>query len=281
MGMGARAQGMGEAVTSVNIGAEGIFYNPATLISVKQKPSLSIIGNYTFWIAGVKNGSAGILIPLDKYSIFSISAIYLTSGKMEVTFTDVPGNTGIYFDFSSMVMGVTYSRVLTSRFSFGITGKYVEERIWHERGSTFAFDFGGLYLSDFGLNLGVAIKNLGGKIQLKGEDLYLEEGGEVITDSWNLPLLFELGVSKKFLKDKLILSADVIHHGEGYDEVRIGGELNLLKVLYLRAGKAFSIREGGFSFGIGFLKGNRGINFSASEHGILGWTEKVSFFWKK
>lgn len=281
MGMGAKAQGIGEAVSSVYIGPEGIFYNPASLISKDIKPALNITGNYTSWVAGVKNGSAGILIPADKFSLFALSAIYLTSGEMEVTMADVPGNTGIHFDFSSIVMGITYSRLLTSRFSFGLTAKYIEERVWHEKGATFAFDFGGVYLSDFGINMGVSIKNLGGKIQLKGEDLYLEEGGEIITDSWSLPLLFQLGISKKFFKDRMLLSTDIVHHGEGYDELRIGGELNLFKLLSLRTGKSFSVREGGFSFGLGFSKRNIGINFSASELGILGWTEKVSIAWKK
>ncbi len=281
MGMGAKAQGIGEAVGSVYIGPEGIFYNPASLISKDVKPTLNITGNYTSWIAGIKNGSAGVIIPADGFSLFALSAIYLTSGEMEVTMSDVPENTGIYFDFSSIVMGITYSRLLTSRFSFGLTAKYIEERIWHEKGATFAFDFGGVYLSDFGINMGVSIKNLGGKIQLKGEDLYLEEGSEIITDNWSLPLLFQLGISKRFFKDKMLLSADIVHHSEGYDELRVGGELSLFKVLCLRIGKSFSIREGGFSFGVGFSKNNISIDFSASTLGILGWTEKVSIAWKR
>ena len=69
-------------------------------------------------------------------------------------------------------LALTLAKALTDRFSFGLSLKYIEERIWNSRGNAGAVDMGIFYQSRFdGLQIGMSISNFGTELQLIGRDL--------------------------------------------------------------------------------------------------------------
>jgi len=91
---------------------------------------------------------------------------------MEVTTELQPNGTGEFFDAQDLMIGVSYARRLTEGFSFGVTAKYVNQRIWNESATGFAFDVGTQYRIGFrDLTLAMSMTNFGADMKYNGRDL--------------------------------------------------------------------------------------------------------------
>jgi hypothetical protein len=150
-------------------------------------------------------------MPFGLNTRLGISYIGLNSGEMEITTVDEPGGTGEFFEVVNTAIGITFSQILTDRFTLGITGKWVQEKIQRAVANGIALDVGSTFNTGLlGTRLGMAILNMGPKMQLDGPDLAFDrqiddEPGELTaglnpaanleTLSYDLPLMFRLGVS--------------------------------------------------------------------------------------
>ena len=146
IGMGARYVGMGEASVALVNDAYAMYWNPAGLTQL-SKVNLSLTN--VDWIGDVQLNHVTFGKPLGDYSAFGVSLTALNMGEMEMTTVEEPEGTGETFTASSYSLVLGYARKLTDRFSVGISGKYIWERISEERGSGFAFDFGTLFYTGF------------------------------------------------------------------------------------------------------------------------------------
>ncbi|HEX9007599.1 MAG TPA: hypothetical protein VF889_09905, partial [Bacteroidota bacterium] len=78
-------------------------------------------------------------------------------------------------------------------------------------------------------------------------------------DSWDLPLLFQFGVSTSPVRSENLrwtVAVDATHPSDDYESVNIGTELAYREFLFLRGGftqLGLSTREGGLSFGVGLV----------------------------
>ena len=76
-------------------------------------------------------------------------------------------------------------------------------------------------------------------------------------DSWDLPLLFQIGVSTYALNNstyKLLLAVDASVPNNNYQSLNAGGELSFMDFLFFRAGYnslMLDEAEGGLSLGVG------------------------------
>ena len=95
---------------------------------------------------------------------------------------------------------------------------------------------------------------------------------DIELDSWDLPLLFQIGVSTSPLRTdsyRLTISADALHPNDNYESVNVGGEFAFQDILFLRGGYnslGLHDREGGLSLGFGissngFLSSSTTIRF--------------------
>jgi hypothetical protein len=167
---------------------------------------------------------------------------------------------------------VAFARALTDRFAIGITGKYIRESIWHESASAFAVDIGTTFRTDLfgGMTIGASLSNFGSSMQLSGRDTRqfhaidpTKQGSNnqipqnIEMDSWDLPLLFQFGVSTEVMhaeQYRWLVAVDARHPNNNFESMNVGTEFGYQNILFLRGGyHALFLKdsEGGLSLGVG------------------------------
>jgi hypothetical protein len=272
--VGASAVGMGSAFVSIADDATALRWNPAGVAGLQQA---SAVAAHTDWIADTKFDFAAVVVPLSGFGTLGLSVTSLTMGDMKVRTVDAPEGTGEYFSAGDLAGSLSYSRRLTERFSIGISAKYIQQTIWHESASAFAIDVGTLFKTDLfgGMTIGATLSNFGTSMKMNGRDARqfirlntteLGTNDQIPTDvefnSWELPLLFQFGVSTRIFDNdtyRWTIAVDALHPNDNYESVNCGTEISFLDFLFLRAGYqslALAQSEGGMSFGVGVSTSN-------------------------
>ncbi|MHB9013894.1 MAG: PorV/PorQ family protein, partial [Ignavibacteriaceae bacterium] len=268
--VGAKSIGMGGAFVSVANDASALYWNPAGIARLQNNNAMF---SHTFWLAGTNHDFAGVILKLSDQQAIGFSYTSLTVGDMAVRTEMFPDGTGEYFNAADFSIGLSYGLNLTDMFSIGFTGKYVGERIWHMSASAMAFDVGILYTTPVrGLNLGMSISNIGSKIHYTGRDNFINYSfdpnqhgnssnifASIQMDSWNLPMIFRVGLSMKFIDNdmnKLTMSVDANYPNDYNEYLNLGCEYGFMKRFFLRVGykSLFKLNsEEGLTAGIGFV----------------------------
>lgn len=263
----ARSAAMGEAsIALTDLDASGQFVNPASLGFSKQQHSFSV--SYSPWIAEIKHYSTSYSINTD-YGVFGIGAIVVDYGSMPKTMKiqgqrlyEVLGT----FNSNSLAIGLTYSKQLTDKFSFGITGKYVREKIDIYSASNYLFDGGIQYFTGLSsLRIAATISNFG-------------VDAKFINDKFKMPAMLRLGLAAEVLGDfnseyRLTAAAEAIHPSDGDERVNIGAEFSYNNMIDFRGGYKFFTDEETYSFGVGVnttVKVPIKMDFAFSDYGRLG-----------
>ncbi|MBI5729938.1 MAG: PorV/PorQ family protein [Ignavibacteriales bacterium] len=284
----ARTSGFSEAVTAVDLAsASAIFYNPATLASIKEFTSFSV-GNVS-WIADINYiHSAIAFAPFDgDYGVFGISFLSVDYG--EFMGTVVANNEKGYLDvgtFSpkSYSFGIGYAKALSTKFSVGGNIKYVKQNLGSsvvdvDQNGNFvnednslgaiAFDFGILYRTGFkSLNFGMSVRNFSAELKYKKE-------------TFQLPLMFKIGLSidamDLFNVDKnthsLVVAVDASHPRDYSEQIYLGAEYTFINMFSVRAGFVSPADEHNFSAGFGVKRNisgmNLGLDYAFQPYGVF------------
>lgn len=266
--VGAQAIGMGNAYVSMMNDASGLYWNPAVISSVKEK---TLLVDHALWLPGIYFDFVGMTLPLTDIGTTGLSLGIMHTNDMEITTPAQPMGTGEMFSASSFVLGISFSRSLTDRFSIGGTVKYIRETIYNDYASAAGFDVGTLYQTPFaGIRLGASISNFGTKIQMTGEDLYIpavistQQGtnqsitARLNTDAFDLPLIMRIGVSDEIINTEAVrvtVAMDGISPNDNAQSVNIGAEIGFLNDQFqLRGGYRdlfLPNNEANFTFGAG------------------------------
>jgi hypothetical protein len=294
VGMGARYVGMGEASVACVNDAYAMYWNPAGLTGLSSA-NLSLTN--VDWIGDVQLNHVSLGKPLGDYSAFGVSVTALSMGEMEVTTVEEPEGTGETFTASSYCLSLGYARKMTDRFSVGLSGKYVWERISEERASGFAFDFGTLFYTGFrSLRMGMNIANLGPEMKMEGPELsaYLDPQPEnpnnddvkskLAVDPYDLPLTFRFGMAYDVIESpesRLTVSLEAKHPNDNTQQASLGGEYLWKELFSLRAGYKFNYEEEGLTFGGGVKlkageKTNLDINYAWADFSRLQSVHRFS-----
>lgn len=248
--VGARNLAMGGADIATTRGLEAIYWNPAGLSAMQnnanaQFSTMTIFNDiHVNYVAiGVKSGRFGSIgISL---KAFDFGDIPLTTRE------DMDGISGRTYSPTFVTTGLTYSRMLTDAILVGATGKLVYESIPRAAASAFAFDIGIQYrnLGQIqGLNLGLAVKNIGTNMQYSGSGLLGQatEAGASFQDfrarqssSDQLPSNVQLGLSyqRSFAENNTVTLSSIFQNNNlDNDLFRFGGEYGYSDLVFLRAG---------------------------------------------
>ncbi len=269
IGVGATATGMGGAYVSMANDATSLYWNVAGAARLSQY-EVDVV--HTNWLAQTNLDYAALVLPLEEFGTLGFSFTSLSMPDEKVRTVDQPEGTGEYFSAGDIAVGISYARSLTDRFSVGFTAKYIEESIWHMSSSAFAIDAGTEFRTDLfgGMVIGASISNFGSSMKLQGIDTRTYSSVDpsqlgtndqipysIDLDSWNLPLLFRIGVSTNAIKTddfRWTVAMDALHPNDNYESMNVGTEFSYKEFLFLRAGyqSLFLVDgEGGLSFGIG------------------------------
>ena len=269
IGVGGTANALGGAYVSLANDATALYWNPAGIAGFEQN-QLSIV--HMNWIAETKLDYAALVLPLGELGTIGFSFTDLTMPDMMVRTVEMPEGTGEYFSAGDIAIGVSYSRKLTDRFSIGFSGKYIQESIWHMSASAFAIDAGTLFRTDLfgGMVIGASISNFGSQMKLDGRDTRTYERVDptklgstdqvpyiIDLDSWDLPLLFRIGVSTCPIHTdnyKWTVAVDALHPSDNYESMNVGTEFAYKDFVYIRGGYQSLFlpdHQGGLSLGVG------------------------------
>ncbi len=289
----ARAAGMSDANTTLNMGSASMFYNTSTMAEMNGLVAFSF--GTTRWIADINYYHASIAVrPFDgDYGIIGMFVEGVDYGEFQGTI--FAGNDDGYLDVgtfrpNALAFGFGYAKSLSEKFSIGGNVKYVRQYLgtsvvsFDNSGNTIsetnaidaaAFDFGILYHTGFkSLDFGMSVRNFSTELKYKEE-------------SFQLPLNFRIGISMNLfdLTDidrnmhSLLLSIDASHPRDFAEQLFIGGEYTFINKFSIRAGYEFPKDEGGFSAGFGIMEQlsgiNMGIDYSYTDFGIFNDTNNL------
>lgn len=246
IGVGARAAGMGFAFSALANDATALYWNPAGIAWLEKN---QFSASYTSWFSDVRHYFVGVVIPVSSTSSIGVHVLGVTMGEMEETTLADPEGTGRTFTASDVALGVTYAQKMADNISLGITFKYVRQTIWEMSASGIAFDAGTYYTPFPELRLAMNISHFGPDMKFTGGNLVQRvpapNDPQVVTNQslettpYSLPTTFRIGLTYQLVNMDDILvttAADGVHWSDNFEQLNLGAEVTLLKVLSLRAG---------------------------------------------
>jgi len=255
--VGARSTALGGAFTSGISGVEALFWNPAGVAGSDAKTE--VMFSHLNWIADIDVEYAAVINRMGEFGYLGVSLKSIGFGEIEETNVENPDGTGDTYSPNYLTIGVTYSRAMTDRILFGVTGKLISEKIMRESAMGMGFDFGLQYLPGItGLKLGVALGNLGPNMAFDGPDLEHavaipgteagteEEALRTKSASFDLPSFLQLGLSYDYPVNDVHLvtvMGSFTNHGYSYDQYNFGLEYSYDNMLFLRGAFSAAYRE--------------------------------------
>lgn len=269
IGVGARATAMGSANVAAAQGPSALYWNPSAITDL---PTSAVEFSTTAYLVDTRFSNASAVLSLGSAGHLGLSVTNLSYGEDLVTTVDRPEGTGERWSASDLMVGVSYARPLTDRFSVGGTVKAVRQQVYREAATGFALDLGLLYRIPYrNTRLGMSMTNFGTDMKLAGPDLRqaidLEPGtnggndrlpGELTTDKWALPLSYHVGLAMDAYRagdHSLVATADAAAPSDNAQNVSVGAEYAFKNLFYVRGGyrQAFtnSAYDQGWSAGAG------------------------------
>lgn len=258
----ARATAMGDAYSTLAVGSDAVFWNPA---GMTYSPDIEVSGTFVMWLFDTRQTMLSSALPLGDWGVVGFQFQYVDYGKIPVTRTEYlgfvgsgtdyrynPGLSGETFTPSSYVIGLSYARQLTNKFSAGLTAKFVNESLWGsptvtitnpttgatEKVNTFArlflFDFGMQYNTGYrSIRIGVSIQNFGEQVKFAKEE-------------FPAPLAFRIGTAADIVGSNALLEqSDISRFTIAYDifqpndyaqQMHFGVEYAFDETVFFRAG---------------------------------------------
>jgi len=248
--VGPRGIAMGEANIATSHGVEALFWNPAGVAKISS--SADVMFSHMSYIADIGVEYGAVAANFEGFGVIALSLKSLAIGDIPVTTTQDPDGTGATFAPQMLTAGLTYARQLTDRISVGITTNIVMETLGEVNSTGVAFNVGVMYetLGDIeGLNLGIAMKNVGPQMQYDGSGLMSLASAsdlqrppsylKVEAASFDLPSSFEMGLGYKMnLGEVNALQFSGAYQTNNYsgDEYKLGAEYGYNKMFFARVG---------------------------------------------
>lgn len=246
--VGARGIATGGAFLSNLTGLESIYYNPAGL---DRSSGSEAIFSYMNYIADVNVSYFGAGTNLGDLGSIALTFKTLDFGNIPITTAEYPDGDGRTYSPGYMILGLTYSKVITDRISVGTNFKLINESIENTTATGFAIDFGVQYRFDSQISIGAALKNIGPNMRYSGAELQQKTAVngtlpgsptgtfEGVSESFAIPSYFELSASYNLGVDEqnnLLVGGTFTANNAMEDGLNLGLEYGFMKMFFLRGG---------------------------------------------
>ena len=259
--VGARGISMAGASILGTKGIESLYWNPANLPGSPN--GTNVIFSHMNYFADINVEYGAVSTNIEGLGSLALSVKSLSLGEINITTNDFPDGTGSIIKPSITVLGLTYATMLSDRVSIGLTGNFISERMDRVAANGLALNIGISYnnLANIsGLSFAVVLKNLGFPMKYDGTGLNVQVNGKnsdvtsgtdilnrkdpisvykVDAAEFELPSSIELGFGYAHKFGTMIgLQANVLYKNDNFynDEVKLGAELEINDLLYLRGG---------------------------------------------
>lgn len=258
IGVGARPAAMAGAYTAICDDVIACAWNPAGLTHLSRG---QIALTHTSWAADITYNHVCYGLPvslIDGVLAFQFGSL---STEMIETTEYHPYGTGREFTFSDWLFGLSIGKRFTDRFSGGFAIKYVKEDLGTEIGgpstSTLVMDAGTYYqIGPRNMRLAVALTNFGPDMVPPGSYLKRVAGGyaEAPYQGFAPATEFKFGIAIEPVSTSSIRSVvdfELMHPADNSETLRIGCELGISDLIFVRAGYDAAADELKTSFGLG------------------------------
>lgn len=294
IGVDARSAGMAYSNIADSRDASSLFWNPA--LSAQMDQSQFFIG-HTAYFTDISLNYGAYVHRTGNFAIGG-SLIYLDSGEMSETTEFQPTGTGRTFRTVHMAAGLTFAQELTSLFSYGLTLKYLDERIEEIQSRSAVVDIGFFYrVGTTGLRFAVGINNFGIDANPSGETRRLpgphethkpaDSDGYLVFDDFETispPTTFNLGAAFDAYRSELInvtVTGQVINPNDNAERFSLGTELSFMDQFFVRTGYEFGVDEiylpnFGAGFELPFRSYSLGLDYGFAARERLGTLHRFS-----
>jgi len=279
--IGSRGTALGGSVIANTYGVESVHWNPAGLGSLM---GTEVMFSHQPYIADIDINFAGIATNIEDIGTVAAAVKVVSFGDIIETTEDAPDGTGRTFDPTFSVISLSYSRILTNQVTFGMTGKFISEKVDQVNANGVAFDVGFIYNPGWnGLSLGLTIQNYGPEMSFDGRGFERSLDGDRAARPnaavFDLPSSFNMGMAWNFVEQERNLATvtgNFVSNNYSQDVWQGGMEYTYDGNYSLRAGYNYSDQE---DYLYGFSVGG-GITYSIGETDMTfeyTWTETDVF----
>jgi hypothetical protein len=280
----ARSSAMGGSNVADAIDGASLYLNPAMAVQLDNN---QLYLGHTRYFADIDLNFASYIHKIGNIALGG-SLMYLDSGEMNETNEFNPFGTGRTFRTVHLAAGLTFSQELTTLFSYGVTMKYLDERIEELQAQTVVVDVGFFYrVGTTGLRFAIGLNNFGLDATPEGETIRQTLEGQVIETEFEAvspPTTFIIGAAYDAYKSdniNVLVTGQVTNPSDNAERFSLGSELTYLNQFYLRTGYEFGVDEASLpSFGVGFklpIAGySAGLDYGFSTRDRLGSLHRIS-----
>jgi hypothetical protein len=280
----ARAAGMGASNVADAKDGSALYFNPALATQVDRS---QVYVSHTQYFADISQNFVSYIHKLDGLA-FGGSLMYLDSGVMEETNEFNPFGTGRTFRTIHMAAGLSFSQNLSELFSYGVTAKYIEEKIEEVQLKSAVVDIGFYYeVGETGLRFAVGLNNFGLDASPTGETTRVTQNGTVTETEFedvSAPSLFLIGAAFDAYEDeniKVLVTGQLTNPSDNSERFSLGSELTYLDQFFLRTGYEFGVDEAvlpnaGVGFYLPVMKNGIAIDYGFSTRDRLGMIHRFT-----
>lgn len=278
--MSARAEAMGGSQMGVVQNADGVQFNPASILRL---PVSEISTTYTNHFVDTQGGALQAIYAKDPFIAWGFMLKYLNFGSMERTEISDQGDlieTGETFGAQNLIASVSMARFVSPMIDLGVSAKLIYDQIDGESASAVMLDAGLMHHpANERIKVGIGLRNLGFQLSSYTESGYKE----------SLPVTFAGGVSYKF-GERLLGSVDISKATGENVVASLGGEYQLYPNFQIRGGFRSDAGDAniggslgwtsGLSLGAGWTWYHYHFSYSLSSSGDLGLVNQLSLNYK-
>lgn len=237
IGVGARGTALGESFVALANDPSALFWNPAGITQFEMN---HVFFSHTDYVVDIQHDFVGIVYHLTTDDHVGASVLSLSTDDMEITTETQPMGSGRFFTFGDLAIALTYARKMTEQFSFGVTGRYVEETLDVLKMRGFLVDVGTYYWTGIGsLRFAVVVSNFGANVSPTGEVTLLSGEKKSSFQSFSPPTLFKIGFAMEQIQTeehRLTTSLQLNHPNDNAENIRVGVEYEWNNLIAIRAG---------------------------------------------
>ncbi|MFI5222224.1 MAG: PorV/PorQ family protein [Bacteroidia bacterium] len=272
----ARSTALGGAYVAIANDVASLYWNPAG-ITQTDTGKVNCQLSYAKYFGDISANFAGAVMKAGKYSYIGLSVFTMNYGQMLETTEFDPKGTGRTFSPVNYSIGISYAKILTNSFSFGLTGKFAQEGYAGVNVNNVMFDLGLKYnVGVKNTRFGVSFSNFGLNVNPSGSVSVLKFNGPQTISTFSevsVPAIFRLGVAFDPIHTNehiLTLAGQLNHPTDNNETYSIGAEYIYHKFGFLRSGYEFFADETNvvpnFGAGIKLLRNFGGITI---DYGVL------------